>query len=62
MGKSFKKNIEKIKGPEKENYHKKVRRITKKFLLKEYIPDSKELVNDYDYIDYISYGKGKKKS
>lgn len=59
MGKSFKKNpVKKIHGRSKEDYWSKVRSRTKTILnstpieeLDEKIPDAKELINDYNYVD-----------
>jgi hypothetical protein len=61
MGKSFKKNpVKKIHGRSKEDYWSKVRSRTKTILnstpveeLDEKIPDPKELINDYSYIDWV---------
>lgn len=61
MGKSFKKNpVKKIHGRSKDDYWSKVRSRTKTILnstpleeLDEKIPDPKELINDYNYIDWI---------
>ena len=63
MGKSFKKHpVNKIKGRDKENYWRRVRGTTKNILRSKDIneleevplPDPKEIVNDYEYVDYIS--------
>jgi len=63
MGKSFKKNpVGKIKGWDKDNYWRRVRGATKNILRSKDIqeleevplPNPQEIVNDYEYTDYIS--------
>jgi len=63
MSKSYKKSpVNKIKGLNKDNYWRRVRGTTKNILrnrgvseLEEVsLPNPKEIVNDYDYNDYIS--------
>lgn len=56
MSRSTKKAIIKMPGPNKDNYHKNSRRAIKMAVKaqKEIIPNSKEIINDYDYMDYIS--------
>jgi hypothetical protein len=57
MSKSLRKNIQKsgclIK---KREYHRKIRRVSKQYLNKdEEIPDRDQIINPYDYCDYISF-------
>lgn len=55
MGNSSKKAITKIKGYLKEKYHRIIRRVTKQDLKENKdLRNPKEIINDYDYIDYIS--------
>lgn len=56
MSKSYKKAISKISGPLRADYWKIVRRRIKMAVKseKEVIPNPKEVVNDYDYVDWVS--------
>ena len=56
MSRSTKKAIVKIPGPSRKTYYKNARRTIKMAIKaqKEVIPDNKEIINDYNYIDYVS--------
>tara|TARA_R110000822_G_scaffold73916_2_gene177811 strand:- start:722 stop:949 length:228 start_codon:yes stop_codon:yes gene_type:complete len=72
MGKSFKKNpIEKVNGHQKDSYWGTVRSRVKTALRSKHyseidegcLPDPKEIVNDYNYIDQIAiFDKDDKKA
>ena len=55
MSKSRKKPIRKDKGFEKSIYWRKIRRIIKRAIKlgKEVLPHPKEIINDYNYCDWI---------
>jgi hypothetical protein len=54
MSRSYKKPIVKIKGIYKDIYWRIVRRVQKQQLRNDNLQDKKTIINDWDYIDYIS--------